>query len=435
MEGPATARTRGAPEQARIEVDNTPAPLLDPRRGDAEDDKSSPKQTSLLALAGSLLVEISLPKLLVAWLLSVGVPAVLLGLAPLVVTTWIATVSATISANAVAAAALLIIFALGWVGGRPLFRNAEASFWSLNAFLVQPAYTFCREALRHAAERLFAAELASRRARVRAAAGIAAALVLSASALGVAALVWPASHWVGSASDFLFPHRLILPTLANAFVVTCWYLAGASLLWGMADALMETPLDLTEFDPPGASQRGWRVAHLSDLHAVGERYGFRLESGRAGPGGNARLEDTMKSLAALHAARPMQLILVTGDMTDAGRSSEWAEFLEIVARYPTVASRLIVLPGNHDLNIIDRANPARFDLPFSPAKRLRQVRALSAMATIQGTRVLTIDPVSGELRSSPAPSNLGSSNWKNSATKGACADRPGWQAYGRNCFR
>jgi hypothetical protein len=35
--------------------------LIDPRRGDAEDDASSTKQRSLLAIAGSLLAEISLP--------------------------------------------------------------------------------------------------------------------------------------------------------------------------------------------------------------------------------------------------------------------------------------------------------------------------------------------------------------------------------------
>ena len=40
---------------------------LDPRRGDVEDDAASPKQRSLLAIAGSLLVEISLLKLLFAW--------------------------------------------------------------------------------------------------------------------------------------------------------------------------------------------------------------------------------------------------------------------------------------------------------------------------------------------------------------------------------
>ena len=64
-------------------------PLLDPRRGDVEDDAASPAE-SLLAIAGSLLVEISLPKLLFAWTVSLLLPAVLLGLAPLVATAWLA---------------------------------------------------------------------------------------------------------------------------------------------------------------------------------------------------------------------------------------------------------------------------------------------------------------------------------------------------------
>ncbi len=66
-------------------------PLLDPRDGDAEDDASSPKQKSLLAIAGSLLAEISLTKLLLAWAASIVLPAAVLGLAPLVASAWAAT--------------------------------------------------------------------------------------------------------------------------------------------------------------------------------------------------------------------------------------------------------------------------------------------------------------------------------------------------------
>jgi hypothetical protein len=51
---------------------------------------------------------------------------------------------------------------------------------------------------------------------------------------------------------------------------------------------------------------------------------------------------------------------------------------------------MIVLPGNHDLNIVDRVNPARLDLPFSAGKRLRQMRTLSALAAVQGDRVRVI---------------------------------------------
>jgi hypothetical protein len=71
--------------------------LFDPRQGDAEDDGSSPKQRSLLAIAGSLLAEISLPKLVVAWTISILLPAVLLGSAPLVATIWLAKVSRSVA--------------------------------------------------------------------------------------------------------------------------------------------------------------------------------------------------------------------------------------------------------------------------------------------------------------------------------------------------
>ena len=124
---------------------------------------------------------------------------------------------------------------------------------------------------------------------------------------------------------------------------------------------------------------------------VGERYGFRIESGRGGPRGNERLDARLARLAAIHAADPLDLVLVSGDMTDAGRATEWAEFLDAVARHPLSPTRMIILPGNHDLNIVDRANPARLDLPFSPGKRLRQMRTLSAIAAVQGDRVRVVD--------------------------------------------
>jgi hypothetical protein len=54
--------------------------LLDPREGDLEDDRAATSRRSLLSIAGSLLVEISPSKLLVACSLSILLPALLLGL-------------------------------------------------------------------------------------------------------------------------------------------------------------------------------------------------------------------------------------------------------------------------------------------------------------------------------------------------------------------
>ena len=153
-------------------------PILDPRNGDAEDDVSSPKQKSLLAIAGSLLAEISLTKLLLAWIASILLPAAILGLAPLIVTAWVGGVFSRVLElyGYGAALVLLAIVAAGWFGWRPLFRVAEANFWALNALGVQPGYALCREAIRHLAERAFptrsGAKLARMRARTCAGAGI-----------------------------------------------------------------------------------------------------------------------------------------------------------------------------------------------------------------------------------------------------------------------
>src|ERR1700730_12244853 len=94
----------------------------------------------------------------------------------------------------------------------------------------------------------------------------------------------------------------------------------------------------------------------------------------------------MTELEELHASDPREVIVVSGDMTDAGRSSEWAELLDAVLRHPRLAERMLIIPGNHDLNIVARATPARLDLPISPNKRLRKLRGLSAMAALQSER-------------------------------------------------
>ena len=375
-----TERRRHAQERAK--------PLLDPRLGDMENDHSATKQRSLLAIAGSLLAEISLTKLLFAWAFSALLPAVLLGFAPLVLTAWVGEASNRLYEASAVGAILVVLAALSvaWAGWRPLFRIAELNFWSLNALAVQPLYALWREALRHLTERSVKGRTGAELMRIRAMSCAAAGLILFAVAALVALAAWPATRWIGAVADLASPHLLILPTIANAIVVMSCYLAIAALVWGFADATADQPLDLESFDAAGSADRVWRVAHLSDVHVVGERYGFRIESGRAGPRGNGRLVSAMERLAALHAAEPLDLVLISGDMTDAGISAEWAEFLDIVEAHPDLGRRMLILPGNHDVNIVDRTNPARLDLPFSPVKTLRKIRALSAIAAVQGGR-------------------------------------------------
>ena len=262
-----------------------------------------------------------------------------------------------------------------------------------------------------------------------------AGILLAVIAALVTSIVWPATRWVGSASDLAVPHQLILPTLANAIVIMSGYLAVASLVWGFADASMDQPLDLEAFDAAPSAGRVWRVAHLSDIHIVGERYGFRIESGRGGPRGNERLRQVMARLEAEHATRPLDLVLITGDMTDAGRSAEWAEFYDILAGYPDLAGRTLILPGNHDVNVVDRANPARLDLPFSPAKTLRKMRALSALCRLRRRAVARNERRRGQAwpYARRDPQRRSAKRSKTSPTRVGFGDRAASRASGTIC--
>src|SRR5205085_8749161 len=67
------------------------------------------------------------------------------------------------------------------------------------------------------------------------------------------------------------------------------------------------------------------------------------------------------------------------------------EFFDAISQFPRIAERILVIPGNHDINVVNRANPAQFDLPSSPNKKLRKLRFLSALNAIQGSRVRILD--------------------------------------------
>lgn len=371
------------------------SPLLDPRKGDVEDDASSTKSRSMLALAGSLLVEISLPKLAAAWLLLVALPCLLLGLAPLIGSAWFDTFSRSLSrayGGLLPLALILLVVTIGLFGGRKVFRAAEQAFWALNSTAVQPGYALCRELIRHLSETALSPWLNdSQRARLRAASAAAAGLILCAIAMFVVWLVGPYTRWQAEFIDLLHPLRLVVPALANAAVILIGYCAAAVFVWGMADAAMDQPRDWAKFVDKKDLIRSWRVVHLSDVHIVGERYGFRLESGRAGPRGNERLERLLARLDEIDAKKRLDHILISGDITDAGRSAEWAEFFTAILRHPKLAERILIIPGNHDINVVDRANPARLDLPTSPGRRLREMRALSGIAAVQAKRVHTVD--------------------------------------------
>jgi 3',5'-cyclic AMP phosphodiesterase CpdA len=68
----------------------------------------------------------------------------------------------------------------------------------------------------------------------------------------------------------------------------------------------------------------------------------------ATPGGN-------RALAALlerPELRQADVVLITGDVTDRGTAGSWQRFREIITR-ADLADRVVLVPGNHDLSLID----------------------------------------------------------------------------------
>jgi 3',5'-cyclic AMP phosphodiesterase CpdA len=139
------------------------------------------------------------------------------------------------------------------------------------------------------------------------------------------------------------------------------------------------------------------VAHLSDLHLVGERYGYRMEAGTHGPRGNRCIRNALRKLAAINALTPLDRVLLTGDITDAGTRAEWAEFIDLLRSYPELRARLSFVPGNHDMNIVDRTNPGDSRLPWSTGQSLRKLRVVLALDAVQGDRSHVVDHASGAL--------------------------------------
>ena len=178
--------------------------------------------------------------------------------------------------------------------------------------------------------------------------------------------------------------------LANSVAAIAAYLAVAALAWGFADAAMAQPRNLAKFaTAPKQGRTGASPICPTFTSSASATAGASRAAARAR--GQRTLEAIAEAARGDRRQEPLDTILITGDMTDAGISTEWAQVLDAIAAHPGFQGRVLILPGNHDLNIVDRANPARMDLPTSPNRPLRQIRCLSAMNAVQGRHVRVID--------------------------------------------
>jgi len=116
-----------------------------------------------------------------------------------------------------------------------------------------------------------------------------------------------------------------------------------------------------------------------------------METGMGGPRGNRRFRHAIRKLRTIHAEAPLDHILVTGDVTDAGTRAEWLAFVDLLRECREFRERLSFVPGNHDVNIVDRNNPGRFDQPWSASVALRKLRFALTLDALQGERTFVID--------------------------------------------
>jgi 3',5'-cyclic AMP phosphodiesterase CpdA len=376
--------------------------IWDSRYGDADDNRTSPYGAGWKSLIFSNVLEFSYLKAVLAFLILIVIPALLVGVAPSIILSYghrtLGTVqSAGSNPRLFAFLLLAVLILVPLLAGRRFFSITLDLFWHLHYTLVFPIFVALREVFGVVSERLpgrtNTQEQIHRRRRVGT---VLAALLLGGAGFALAMSVELSIGLKLVDVERVAPLAVARAALGNAAMVFGFSTAAASAFWLWRElSVTEPALDWPHPLQPAASL--FRVAHLSDLHIVGERYGYRMETGTHGPQGNQCVRDALERLAAIHTSRPIHRVLVTGDVTDAGIRAEWAEFLDLIAHFPELRARMSLVPGNHDVNIVDRTNTARPDLPWSLSKALRKLRFVFALDQIQGERAHLVDRKSGSL--------------------------------------
>jgi len=380
-------------------LDSRTGHLWDLRQGDADDNRTSPYGRGWRNVIVSTALEFNYLTASISFLMLVIVPALAVGLAlPLFVTygRYKFDAAATIVSRPFAALFSIALFVgvVLWIA-RPLLSMAIENLWHLHYTLVFPLFVGLRETISAVLERFGGETRASveldRRRRLGT---VLAAILLAGGGLlvtwSIGVLARPA---IGDV--ILQPWAVAKAGLANAAIVLSLSTVAASVYWMWREIGTRYPLRDWTPGPPISQAPIVRVAHLSDLHLVGERYGYRMECGTHGPPGNESVEHALTKLSAIHAATPFDCVLVSGDVTDAGTRAEWVEFLDILKGNPDIRSRVLFVPGNHDVNIVDRTNTGRFDLPWSVGHALRRLRFVVALDEVQGERVHIVNGTGG----------------------------------------
>lgn len=375
--------------------------LWDLRRGDAEDNRSDPQSRGWRALTLATALEFNYLGGAITFVWLIVLPAIVVGLVvpgAIALAHWKLDAAWLITIRPMTAliSLALLVGALLWAA-RPLLAVSLDNLWHLHQTLVFPLFVTLREVIGIGLEAVPAGALDDMALhRLRRVSTVLTTMLLAG---GGAALVFAVPFSTVADLENLRQTSLAAVTMAvlgNALVVLGLSTTIDSVLWFAREITGPPVLNWAPGQPVTAA-RTFRIAHLSDLHFVGERYGYRIAPGTYGPYGNGRSARAFCQLEKIQATEAIDRIIVTGDMTDAGTRAEWLEFLDLVDASPDLRRRLLFVPGNHDVNIIDRTNPGRLDLPWSAAGALRKLRVILALDAVQGESVHIVDRASGGL--------------------------------------
>jgi hypothetical protein len=376
--------------------------IWDLRRGDDDDNRMSPQKGGFRGMVLAAALEFNFVHAAVLFLVLIIAPALLLGIAPSLVVTYgrlmVQAMRMAGTSPVLGLVSLGILAAVAFWAGRRLLTTVRDNFEHLHYTLVSPLFVALRELLRAIAERLLGRSITPLQLdRGRRIGALVAALLFAAGGVALALAVERSMGFQILDVLSVHPWTLVKGALANAAIILGWSTVGASLYWLWRELTLSGPV--MDWAPASSNTQTSmiRIAHLSDLHMVGERYGYRMEAGTHGPRGNRRILRIFRKLAAIDAATPLDRIFVTGDVTDAGTRAEWTAFIDMLRGSPEVRSRLSFVPGNHDVNTVDRTNAARLDVPWSSSQALRKLRVVLALDMIQGDRAHVVDRASGQL--------------------------------------
>ncbi len=128
------------------------------------------------------------------------------------------------------------------------------------------------------------------------------------------------------------------------------------------------------------------ILHASDFHITATDDQPLTEGGRTFSA--AVLTSIMAAIA--QDACECNAVLLTGDITDTGSAAEWERFLDCCP--PEVLRKLILVPGNHDLNLQDHRLALKAEQYNSAGRQARKMRMIGAMAEVMQDRAYVLDP-------------------------------------------